>query len=89
MHRGFRIFVILQLITAGAMAFIGFIVSVRPYMLLDVVLSPEELQDQKIHDATLALMQRATSSDSILWFLFAGFVAALGLYGLRLGRHAA
>ena len=88
MRNSFRIFAVLQLMVAGAMAFIGLIVSTRPYMLLDVVLSPKELQDQKTHDATLARCS-AISSDSWLWFLFAAFVGALGLYGLRLSRHAA
>lgn len=84
MRQSLRILAVLQLMAAVAMGIMGFVVSVRPYLLLDVVLSPEELKDPKIHDDTLALMQRAVSYDSAIWLVFAGLVAVLGIFFLRL-----
>ena len=49
MNQGFRSFAMLHLLAAAAMAIMGLVVSVRPFMLMDVVLSPEELRDPKTH----------------------------------------
>ena len=75
---------IIQLFVAAAMLFMGLLVAARPYFLLDVVLTPEQLSDPSIHDATLSLMQKATGSDSIWWFVLGCVVGGIALVGLRI-----
>jgi hypothetical protein len=77
-----------QLIIAGMMFFWGlFIVSTRPYFLLDVVLSPEELQNDKKHDETLALLQKANEHEPAAWVVTAALVAVSSAIGLRATRR--
>lgn len=73
----------LQLAVAAVMAFMGLMVESRPYGLLDVVLSPEQLRDRDTLDSTLALMQRATGHDAVYWWLLAAVVAGIAFIGLR------
>jgi hypothetical protein len=46
--------------------------AVRPYSLLDVVLTQEELRNREVADATLTLMQKGAGSD-------AGWMAIIGI----------
>jgi hypothetical protein len=81
-----RILFILLLIVAVVMVGQGLLVEVRPYILLDVVLTPEELRDERTHDATLELMQKATSYDSTCWLTLGAIVAGLAIVGLFLSK---
>lgn len=89
MRQGFRILLILQLSVAGAMAFWGMIIRIRPHMLLDVVLTQEELRDHEKRDATLDLLERAHGYDSELSLFFALVIASISLLGLWLHPPAA
>jgi hypothetical protein len=89
MRQGFRILLILQLFVAGAMAFWGMIIGIRPHMLLDVVLTQEELRVEKTRNVTLDLMQRAVGYDSTLCLIFALIIAGIATLGLWLHPPAA
>ncbi len=66
------------------MILMGLIVSVRPHMLLDVVLGPHELADDKTRDATLILLQRGSAGDAALWMGLGVFFFLASIVGLRL-----
>ena len=56
--------------------FVGLFAAARPHILLDVVLTPDQLSDQKLHDSTLALLQRGAGSDST-WMVGIGVILAV------------
>ncbi len=66
------------------MILMGLAVSVRPYMLLDVVLSPQELANHKIADATLALLKRGSAGDAAMWVGLGIFFFVASVVGLSL-----
>jgi hypothetical protein len=84
-----KVLFVVQLFVAAAMIFMGILVAVRPYLLLDVVLTPEQLSEHAAHDATLALMQKATGNNDVWWYIFGSVTAAIALIGLRLSKEAA
>jgi hypothetical protein len=79
---------ILLLIVAVVMVGQRLLVEMRPYILLDVVLTPEELRDERTHDTTLELMQKATSYDSTFWLTLGAIVAGLAIVALFLSKAA-
>jgi hypothetical protein len=75
----------MQLAAGLIMVGIGvFFVPVIPHTLLDVVLSPSELQDQSKIEETLDLLQRANGLWITLWVICGLIVAGTSLAGLRL-----
>ena len=68
------------------MGLMGIFVDVRPYALLDVVLTPDQLKDRSTMDETLALMQKATGYDSACWLILGGIVFGIAITGLVLWK---
>lgn len=60
---------LVQLIVAAAMVVMGLVMAARPYLLLDVVLTQEQLADAETRDKTLALMQEAVGASAFWWFM--------------------
>jgi hypothetical protein len=79
-----RTLFIVQLVVAALMAFQGLLVVARPYALLDVILTPEQLRDKSAVESTLALLKKATWYDGACWLVLAGFLGGLAIIGLRL-----
>jgi hypothetical protein len=84
-----RIF-FLQLVAGIGMVFLGlFIVPSLPYLLLDVVLNPTELQDDTKLNDTLSLLQRHVPLDMISWIAAGVFLIGTSFAGRRLTRPMA
>jgi hypothetical protein len=66
-----RFILFLHLLLGVWLGILGLVAHVRPHMLLDVVLTQDELRDWDKLDATLELMQKGAGSDS-LWLLLSG-----------------
>lgn len=57
-----------------------------PYAQLDVVLSPEQLRDAELRAFTLALLQKASGRQWLLWILGGVVQLVLGCLGLQSSR---
>jgi hypothetical protein len=80
-----RIFA-LHLIIGISLILLGFVAQARPYVLLDVVLTQQELHDGKKIDDTLATLQRGAGSDAA-WLFGTGTIltvtSLIGVFGSR------
>jgi hypothetical protein len=56
---------------------------VLPYFQLDAVLSPEDLANPQVHDATLAMLRKAGGNQWLLWTLAGAMLCVVGGIGLR------
>jgi hypothetical protein len=56
--------------------------TVLPHLLLDAVLTPEELETEAIRERTLAMLQKVKSAHNAYWFLTGGVLIALSFLGL-------
>jgi hypothetical protein len=81
-----RILFIIQMIVAVVMGFMGMLVLARPYALLDVVLTPDQLNNRAKMEETLALMQKATGYDWGCWLVMGVIVGGLAIIGLFLSK---
>jgi putative copper export protein len=68
------------------LVFMGLIASGRPYLLLDVVLTQEELRDHFERDTTQALLLKGAGNDSVVMFVTAIVLLITSLIGMKLTR---
>jgi hypothetical protein len=81
-----KMILLLHAIVGVVLVVVGLYAGARPYALLDVVLTPTEIQNRETADATLQLLRRGAGADS--WWMF-GIGTALvvsSLIGLCRGR---
>ena len=79
-----RLLCLFQIILSLVMIFWGIVVEARPHILLDQVLTYDQLQNDQLRESTLAKMQRAVGYDSLLWILAGVLVLATAIIGFRL-----
>lgn len=76
-------FVAVILFGCGLIAMGVLVVPIRPHFQLDAVLSPAQLADPAVRAATLALLQRASGNEWLLWALAGVALCTIGSIGLR------
>lgn len=81
-----RVVLVCHLLLGAVLMFLGLYAGVRPYALLDHLLTTEELRDPEVRDRTLMLLRRGAGKDSWMLFIAGGILtttSAVGLVGLR------
>jgi hypothetical protein len=73
--------VVVMVVGAGFLAIGLFVVPVLPYFQLDVVLSPTELRNQQVHDATLGMLKAASGNQWLVWIAAGGLLVVTGVIG--------
>lgn len=71
--------IILHLSIGILLTFIGLWAGARPYSLLDVVLTQNEIHNQELADSTLSLLKQGAGNDSS-WMFGSGLVLVVTSY---------
>lgn len=67
----------------------GFIASARPYLLLDVVLTKQELRDTTKVNSAMNLLRQGSGIDSVLFFGTGIILVSTSLIALRRSQRVA
>ncbi len=76
-------FLAVVLLGVGFVVIGVFVIPVLPHFQLDVVLSPTQLADPRVRDATLAVLERANGNQWLMWTVAGVVLCLVGVTGMH------